>query len=261
MSTRNILLALLFVAAVALAVVTNTRSGSEDPRNDFASLPTPVPMERDWDFVAQTNLPASQRTHVAPTGVGRYFIPHGVARPVDRALLVFAPGSENLDAVDEYAEHVGSQISAVVIGVEVERADEDHWGQYYYSRQLIRELTAEGVLSHDARIVLAGFSGGGKVAMLVGAIGGDEWDGALAIGVNEDILSYGYRMARTASALELPVIVLNGTRDDLVTSETDVILSSIRRTGFRNVELRRFDGVHEIPVPETVEALNDLLHP
>lgn len=252
----KLVLAMTLLGSLAAASCTSNRSESD---NDFAALPTPVFMERDRDLLEAVNVPAAYRAHVAAEGTGQYLVPPDVQRPAERVLLVFAPGSRNFEAVEAYARNVAPDLNAGVIGVQVERTDESHWGQYYYARHLVRDLVADGILAADARIVLAGFSGGGKLAMLVGALGGDEWSGVLAGGVNDDIASMAYRWAPSRSALELPIVVLNGDQDTVVNTYTDAVMSSMRQTGFRNARLERYEGEHQMPLPEAVEVLRGML--
>ncbi len=206
-------------------------------------------------------VPEGQRRHVPATGEGIVFVPLDSPMPLRRVVLVFGSGSWNYDAYLELIDDVAPRVGAAVVTVTVPRHDHDHWGQFFYSSQLLVELRARGIVAVGAQVVVYGFSGGGKMAMIAGAFGGtDLWHAVLAAGVNEDTATMVRREHVNPTALDLPIVVMNGTRDDVVNGRTAEVVSSLRATGFRLVSLVTYDGRHEMPdallVPE-LERLFD----
>lgn len=98
--------------------------------------------------------------------------------------------------------------------------------------------------------------------MHLGAYGGDIFGGILAIGCNEDFCTIGYQEYKNQSALDVPLYLLNGTKDLIAPAsgyEYHAMLNSLKNTGLRKIETAVFDGGHEVPYRETVEALQRLL--
>lgn len=251
---RTVLLAALLVASIALLVFQQSIRSALLPGRLVE-----VRLERDDAFLDEIGIPEALHVHVAPTGTGQHYAPPGLAMPADRVLLVSAPYSKNLRAVTAYGRSVAEPVGALVVGVEVPRHDEDHWGQHYYARHLIRDLTAEGLVAPDAKVVVTGFSGGGKVSLLQGALGGrDAWHAVLAAGVNDAVTPFTRAHADRTGGLDLPIVVFNGTDDPIVTSYTEEVMEDLREAGFHRARLVTYDGGHTLHARKVIPLLNEL---
>lgn len=254
---RTLFLAALLVVAIAALVF--------QQRIRTTLLPgrlVEVAMDRDDALLDTLGLPEGKRMHVPATGEGRYYTPPGVPWPAERVLLTSDPMGGQGKGLVHFGRWAASDVGAMVIDVSVFplHAD-DHWGHYYYARHLLRDLREEGVVSSEARVVLTGFSGGGKMALQLGAIGGlDTWQGVLAGGVNQAMAPDILDQMANPSALDLPIILFNGTADHLVTHRSEEVLRELWDAGF-TAWLREYEGGHTLDGRAFVPHLEELFGP
>lgn len=250
---RTVLLAILLLVAVAAVVL---------PGNPRLTLPGrlhDLSMTRDEAFLHTLTIPEAERHHIAAQGSGLLYVPPGVDTPADRVLLVSEQMSANFDAVATFGRWIAEDVDALVVGVEVPRHDEDHWGQYYYARHLLRDLVADGRVTTDAKVVLAGFAGGGNVSLIHAAFGGTEaWHAVLAAGVWRPVLPTFQPLGGNDSAFDLPIVLFIGERDTRVAAHTPDLLETLHDHGYRNARAEWYDGDHVLPVPPTIAILDAL---
>lgn len=103
-------------------------------------------------------------------------------------------------------------------------------------------------------------SGGAKRACLVApllAIKGNRVAGLYLAGVNEDLLSEGYRKIHPGrDFLDTKVFIISGQSDRIATpTQTERVMRSIRANGFRQVRLETFPEGHNVKRPLTRAAL------
>src|SRR5213596_814783 len=109
-------------------------------------------------------------------------------------------------------------------------------------------------------IACAGFSGGGKgvgyIAPLL-ARNGCRISGIYMTGANEDHLSDGYsRIQPGTSFLSTPIYISAGHDDRIATVEQQyTVAGSIKRTGFKRMQIGTFHGGHEVNDGQTSVAL------
>lgn len=177
--------------------------------------------------------------------------------------LFFAmrPGvGSGLSAINQYkkfADELGFIVAAV--GLDSNNDNED--SRLYYMLNCIKNLSDEGLLD-DEPVFIGGFSGGGKWSLHLGAWAGDYFSGILGIGTNEDLASFGYRQTANKSCFDLPIVMLNGTNDDVAGTNDYNYYSMfwrMKETGFKKVKVMVYEGAHSIPYKETLEAFEYLL--
>lgn len=206
----------------------------------------------------EARVPVANRERIPTEARARTFFPEGMTFPTNRVVVGFASGAQNFAALRDLSDPWAEALSAGIVAVELPRHEDDHWDQYVYVSYLLSQLRAEGYLTADAKAVVVGFAEGGNIAMRVGVLGGStEFDGVLAISIESDTATPTLRRGGAADANVLPIVVLNGTQD-VVARYTDEIGRSLRDGGFQDVSIRRFDGGHTVPGPETLEAFEDL---
>jgi predicted esterase len=128
--------------------------------------------------------------------------------------------------------------------------------RFYYILHTIYVFRKSGVLRSQP-VWVGGFSGGAKWSLHLGAWGGDRFDGILAAGCNEDFATLGFRQMYNPKALNVPIVMLNGTVDETAgTNDWNYypMLWTMKKTGFTNVHVIVYDGGHGLPYQETLEA-------
>ena len=110
-------------------------------------------------------------------------------------------------------------------------------------------------------VAFAGFSGGSKRSGTVGVMlakgGSVRVCGFFLSGINEDRLSESYKTYQPGRGLlEVPVWLSSGSSDPVATPVShNLVKASLDRTGFKRVRLERFDGGHQLKMPEVRRAL------
>jgi len=214
-------------------------------------------LKLDRALLGRTNVPRRRYRHIEPRA-DVYWAPEALpGGPAGRVLLVFGAGGNNVEALRAF-QGIAERVGAMVATVKHPRGDHDEWGHYYYSLQFLDRLRRNRLVARHARVVVAGFSGGGKMALVVGVFGGKRFAGVLAVGVNSDFASAAHGWLPNPSARSLPIVLLNGKTDLLVRPFAAGVLASMRTSGFRNVRAVPYSGGHEIPLKESVAALRRL---
>jgi hypothetical protein len=110
-------------------------------------------------------------------------------------------------------------------------------------------------------VAFVGFSGGAKRSCLLGAMMAKgravNTCGFFFSGMNDDKLSESYKTYQPgADFLNIPVWMSSGMSDEIATpSLTGQVAANMRRTGFKQVRLERFIGVHQLKRSEVKLAL------
>lgn len=109
-------------------------------------------------------------------------------------------------------------------------------------------------------VACAGISGGAKLACLVApllAVKGNRVAGLYLAGVNEDLLAEGYRKIHPgADFLGTKIFITSGQSDRIATpAQTERVMSSMQKNGFRQVRLEMFPEGHRVKRPLTIAAL------
>lgn len=106
-----------------------------------------------------------------------------------------------------------------------------------------------------------GFSGGAKRSAILGAISallGRPPIGIFQAGCNQPVLAYVLKIPSLPreAFLATPVFLSSGHRDPIATpAMMDEVAAGLRRAGYGNVKLERFDGGHEVNAAHVEEAL------
>jgi hypothetical protein len=109
-------------------------------------------------------------------------------------------------------------------------------------------------------VACAGISGGAKLACLVApllALKGNRVAGLYLAGVNEDLLGEGYRKIHPGpDFLGTKIFITSGQSDRIATpNQTERVIISMRKNGFRQVRLETFPEGHRVKRPLTRAAL------
>jgi hypothetical protein len=109
-------------------------------------------------------------------------------------------------------------------------------------------------------IACAGISGGAKRACLIApllALKGNRVAGIYLAGVNEDLLGEGYRTFHPgADFLGTKIFITSGQSDRIATpAQTQHVMTSMQKNGFRQVRLEMFPEGHRVKRPLTRAAL------
>jgi len=213
----------------------------------------------DEQMLKSSDIPAELQNQVQKTcQVGFYLNQSGKASNI---LVTFAPEGRNLAGMPMFI-YFTNQLSMLQISPQpqISHTNSDYLSEYFYTLQAVEYAKQKGLVGRNAKTVLAGHSGGGKVAMLIGALGGTRhFNGILAMGCNQDTASEGYRMLSNSTALGIPLVLLNATDDNLVVGRTENVMDSLSATGFHNIYLQSHTGGHRIPFKEGLECLRFLL--
>jgi hypothetical protein len=115
--------------------------------------------------------------------------------------------------------------------------------------------------SRNWPVAFAGFSGGAKRSCLLGAMMAKGHAvnicGFFLSGINDDRLSVAYRDYQPGPAfLNTPVWISGGMDDPIATPSLEgQVAANMRRTGFKQVRLEHFIGVHQLKRSEVKLAL------
>lgn len=115
-------------------------------------------------------------------------------------------------------------------------------------------------------VACAGISGGAKRACLIApllATTGNRIAGLYLAGINEGVLGEGYRIFRPGGDfLNTRIFITSGQSDRIATpAQTERVMSSIQKAGFRQVRLEKFPEGHNVKRPLTRKALRWFLSP
>lgn len=215
----------------------------------------------DSHFLSGTNIPQGWYPYIDKSCIIHIYYPRGYVQGKSYSLLVvFGPMGNNMVMMVNFRDFA-DQLGFVIIAPQPQTGDYDFVPDYYYTLASINHLKKYHVITKFSKIILAGHSGGAKMALCVAALGGlDNFSGVLAIDTNQDLASEGYNYLHNSSALELPIVILNATDDQIVTrAHTEKVLQSLQSTGFKNVFTQTHTGGHRIPYQETCEGLKFLL--
>jgi predicted esterase len=220
---------------------------------------TTVNFTLDGQMLRSSDIPAEMQDQVQKTcQVGFCMNQSGKASNI---LVTFAPEGRNLAGMPMFL-YFTNQLSLLQISPQpqISHTNSDYLTEYFYTLQAVEYAKQKGLAGRNAKTIVTGHSGGGKVAMLIGALGGTRhFNGILAMGCNQDTASEGYRMLSNSTALSIPLVLLNATDDNLVVGKTENVMESLAATGFNNIYLQSHTGGHRIPFKEGLECLRFLL--
>jgi hypothetical protein len=217
---------------------------------------------RDDAFVQTTNIPSAWLADIANQYTAQFYVPRGGLSPSTLSLMiVFGPDGTNTDALAGY-EAIADARALLVMAVDgyqpVDNSDARSHEYYYCALKALDDLHQDGTLRANAAFVVAGFSGGAKMAMAVGEYGGTAaFRGVMAAGCNQDFASYAQGMLANPTALLLPFVLVNATDDTIVGGATSAVLSSMMQSGFERVSSIAYTGGHVPPPLQTWEQAVD----
>ena len=212
-------------------------------------------LRMDRDLLAKSNIPTEWHNSIDNKCRAALYIPSFLQNTTaEKILITYGAGGENIASLNSY-KTFSDQLGCVLVTPEHRRHDYDDRAHYYYTLRLIEYLKDREIVNSHPTIVLAGFSGGGKVALAMAAYGGDLFDGVVAIGVNDDIASMAYKWLPNENALDTPIVILNADDDRIVQLFTNHVISSMNNTGFRKVSRLSYTGGHRIPSIKTRSTL------
>jgi hypothetical protein len=231
--------------------VSSSDSGVPAPAQTVGGLPPGTStrsVSRVDDFLANTNIPAAWGSDIAGQYTAHIYAP---ARPTGRGLMmVFGPQGSNVDALSTYetAADARGLLVVAVDGYQPQDNSDARSHEYYYcALKLLDDLQRDGTLAAGASFVLAGFSGGAKMAMAIGEYGGTIFSGVIAAGCNVDLASYATQSLDNPSSRSLPFVLVNATDDSIVGGATPMVVASLMRSGFTNVSTIPYIGGHTFP--------------
>lgn len=176
--------------------------------------------------------------------------------------IAMGPGIETgiaeINAYVKYADKLGFIVAAPELPAELDNEE----SRFYYTFHIIEYLKDEGHISGKP-ILIGGFNGGAQWALQIGAYGGDLFDGIVAIGCNNDGATIGYDKMKNETALQVPIYLLNGTKDKEAGTKSEsylTLVESIKKTGFAHVKEVPYKGGHSIPQKETSETLKLIIN-
>ncbi|GEM_PF-2348354 len=228
----------------------------------FAQQVSSIKLSLDEQLLKNSNINAEMQANVQKTcQIGIYKNESNAGVKANNVLVSFAPEGRNLMGMAMYAYFV-NQLSFLQIAPqpEITNTNSDYISMYFYTLQAIEYAKNKGLVNRRAKTILIGHSGGAKLALMIGAMGGTTYfNGVLAMGCNQDYATEGYRLLSNQTALNLPIVLLNATDDNLVIGKTEKVLDSMYDTGFHNIYLQSHTGGHRIPFKEGLECLSFLL--
>lgn len=223
----------------------------------FAQQINTITLSLDEQLLKSSNIPSEMQAQVQKScQIGIY-----AGGKADNILVTFSPGGRNIMGMSMYSYFV-NQLSLLQISPQpqITNNNSDYLSMYFYTLQAVEYAKSKGLVNRRAKTILAGHSGGAKLALLIGAMGGTTYfNGVLAMGCNQDCATDGYRILSNQTAFNLPIVLLNATDDDLVIGKTDKVLDSLYETGFHNIYPQSHKGGHRIPFNEGFECLKFLL--
>ena len=215
-------------------------------------------LAQDPAFLLATNIPERFRQEVPASAESRTLVPASADdSPLNRVVVVFGPNGDNSTAMEMW-NPFRDTLGAAIISVNIRRADSPPWGQYYFVLHLLRDLKTNGVLTPDANIVLAGYSGGAEAALGVGNFGGTrQFDAILAVGVKQSTASAARDALPNQDALRLPITILNGDGDQ-VTRRSEDVMQDLHEAGFSRARLVEYAGGPLFPTDDALRTLTEL---
>ena len=219
---------------------------------------------RDDDFLQTTNVPASWQSDIADQYTASFYVPHARVPISLDLMMVFGPLGTNTQVLGSWASIADARglLVMAVDGYKSTDEGEARSHEYYYcALKAVSDLKHDAILGRDAPFLLAGMSGGAKMAMMIGEYGGtDVFRGVIAAGCNQDLATYGQQMFDNPSALALPFIIVNASDDDVVGGATPNVVASMQSSGFTSVSTMTYTGGHVMPpLPVLEQAVDSLL--
>ena len=193
--------------------------------------------EPDEELVYQIHTPANIDS-ARPPGVLIYIspkpgsrMPQDWAEVLDRHNLIWV-GAENSGNEIHIARRVGLALLATVMATRLETID-------------------------TSRMVLAGFSGGGRVASMMMPVYPELFAGAIFIcGANP---LFNAEQSTIDALQQLPMVFLTGT-GDFNLEDTQMAISTYRNSGLARTELMIVDGLdHALPLATDIDLALDKL--
>lgn len=221
-----------------------------------------ITLEKSDRILRNSNIPHANRGRIPNRAkVSVYFPKRYTADKRWPLFIANRPNKGNgLDAVLDYrgpADKVGFICASP--GLPSSRDNED--ARYFYILHAIEYLSDRKV-TRGQPVWIGGHSGGGKWAMHLGSYGGTEvFDAVLAMSVNQDFSTIGYREYKRASALHLPIYILLGLGDPIAPAKgksCQRMLMSMAKTGFRRVYTSEYKGDHNVPAADMLRAFRKL---
>lgn len=220
-------------------------------------------LEFDKSIYSHSNIPREQSDVIpANSRVGVYYPKKYISDKKWPIFFAMEPGEGNgISAIAVYtcfADSLGFLVAAP--GIENPSQDNEI-ARYYYILHIIA-LLDENKIINTSQVYIGGFSGGAKWALHIGAYGGDIFSGILAAGCNEDYATIGFNELRNTSCLNVPLYFLNGNKDEIagtVVAFYQEMVASIKRTGFKTVTFKEYEGGHSLPVEDAFNAFSWLL--
>ncbi len=220
------------------------------------------PIKRDDVFLAGTNIPSAWAMDIAAQYTAQVYVSRGDPGPSGRSLMmVFGAEGANVAALPAYIP-IADARGLIVVAVNGYQHTDNGEGRshedYYCALKFLDDLQKDGTLAANAAYLLAGFSGGAKMAMIVGVYGGrTTFRGVIAGGCNEDLASYALGMLYNPSALALPFVLVNATDDSIVGGSTPNVTASLMQSGFSHVLVIPYTGGHSFPPVDTMKQAVD----
>jgi predicted esterase len=220
-------------------------------------------IEFDKSIYSHSNIPP-EKSDLIPTSsrAGVYYPKKYVKNKKWPVFFAMEPGEGNgISAIAGYtcfADSLGFLVAAPGID---NPGQDNEISRYYYILHIIALLDNNRIIN-TSQVYIGGFSGGAKWALHIGAFGGDIFSGILAAGCNEDFATIGYNELKNTSCLNIPHYFLNGDKDEIAgtgISFYQKMVKSIKRTGFKTVTFKEYEGGHSLPVEDTFKAFEWLL--
>jgi predicted esterase len=216
-----------------------------------------ITLTPDKTVLSMSGLSSERIKRVPPFATLGIYYPSG-CRPDSKIPLFFAmsPDAGNgISTIPPYSPFA-DKLRFAVAALDIPAEQDIEEARYYYMLHTIYFFKKKGILSGQP-VWIGGFSGGAKWSLHLGALGGDRFDGILAAGCNEDFASLGFRQMHNPKALNVPIVMLNGTVDETAgTNDWNYypMLWTMKKTGFTNVHVIVYDGGHSLPYQETLDA-------
>jgi len=134
-----------------------------------------VSLELDQRLLKDSNIPVDWYGSIENScDVGVYVPKASPGRQRSDLLLVYGPGGANLRSLPAYQRYA-DDLGLILAAPQPSRTEHDERPDYYYSLRVIDWLKGQRMLSRTSKIILAGFSGGAKMALIVASFGGDTF--------------------------------------------------------------------------------------
>ncbi len=178
-------------------------------------------------------------------------------------LFAMSPGAGNAMGAIYSFRQFAEEIIFIVAASEVAADKDIEEARFYYILHAIDYLKKKSILTNETSIWIGGISGGAKWALHLGAWGGKIFSGILAISSNEDFATLGYRQLHNTTALNVPICMINGLHDNIAGVDDYnyyAMIWTMKQTGFRRIKVVVYDGGHNMPFQETIDAFKWLLN-